>query len=110
MQRANFVMSVRICWTTAGEGGTPGPPYGSRYPQAWVAAWKRGLPAASSTRLFGHTPLLSGSGKFDTPRERMQWEKASGWEVADRELGETAVLGAVDVAAGWVVVEPSCAT
>jgi hypothetical protein len=40
----------------------------------------------------------------------MQWEKASGWEVADRALGEPAAFGDVDVAAGWVVVEPSCAT
>ena len=110
MQRANVVMSVRICCTTAGEGGTPGPPYGSRCPQACVAAWKRRLPAASSTWLFGHTPLLSGSGKFGTPSERMQWEKASGWEIGDWELGEPAALGELDAAAGRVVVEPSCAT
>ena len=46
-----------------------------------------GLRAASSTWLFGHTPPLSGSGKLGTPWERMQWEKASGWEVGEWELG-----------------------
>lgn len=33
---------------------------------------------------LGIAPLLSGSGKFDTPRERMQAEKASG--LGDAEL------------------------
>jgi hypothetical protein len=40
----------------------------------------------------------------------MQWEKASGWEVGDWELGEADALGELDAAAGCVVVEPSCAT
>jgi hypothetical protein len=77
MHRANFTMSLPICCTTAGLGGTPGPPSGSRGPQARVAAWNSGLVATSSTWLFGHTPLLLGSGKFGTPWRRMQWEKAS---------------------------------
>jgi hypothetical protein len=32
---------------------------------------------------LGIAPLLSGSGKFDTPRERMQAEKASGLDDAE---------------------------
>jgi hypothetical protein len=40
----------------------------------------------------------------------MQWEKASGWEVGDWELGEPPASGELDAAAGRVVVEPSCAT
>src|SRR5579862_6856108 len=110
MQLANFVISARICCTTAGEGGTPGPPSGSRCPQAWVAAWKRGLAAASSTWLFGHTPPLSGSGKFGTPSELMQWEKASGWEIGDWEFVDPPAFAETDDDAVWVVVEPSCTT
>jgi hypothetical protein len=68
------------------------------------------LPATSSTWLFGHTPLLPGSGKFGTPWERMKWEKASGWEVGDREVRESPAAGELDAAAGCVVVEPSWAT
>jgi hypothetical protein len=41
------------------------------------------LLAAPSTWGFGQTPLLLGSGKFGTPLERMQREKASGWESTD---------------------------
>jgi hypothetical protein len=54
------------------------------------------LLATSSTWLFGHTPLLSGSGKFDTPCERTQWEKASGCEVDDRERLDPPTFDAPD--------------
>jgi hypothetical protein len=109
IHRPNFNMSLRISCTTAGLGGTPGPPSGSRCPQDWLAAWNRGLPAASSTWLFGHTPLLLGSGNFDTPCERMQWEKASGCEIGDWEFVDPPAFDP-DGGVGRVVVEPSCAT
>jgi len=83
MHRANFNMSLRISCTTAGLGGTPGPPFGRRCPQAWVAAWNRGFPAASSTWLFA-----------------IQWEKASGWEVGDREFVDPPAFDAPDDEAG----------
>jgi hypothetical protein len=83
MQRENFVMSVWICWSTAGDGATPGPPSGSRCPHALAAAGYLGFVVAPSSWGFGHDPLLLGSGKFGTPLERMQWEKASSWAFTD---------------------------
>jgi hypothetical protein len=67
IHRANLSMSVWISWSTAREGATPGPPSGSRCPQALAAAGYSGLLAAPATCDFGHTPLLLGSGKFGTP-------------------------------------------
>ncbi len=61
-------------------------------PAGLAAAGYRGLSAAPSTWGFGHTPLLFGSGKFGTPLERMQWEKASGWEFTDELFVEPPAL------------------
>ena len=60
-----------VCW----------PPFGSRCAQALWAAWNWELLTPSCCRLTLGNPLansllLSGSGNFGTPWERMQWEKA----------------------------------
>ena len=50
--------------------------YGGRYfPHAWFAAWNFGEPWLIPTVAgSGIRPVLSGSGKFGTPWERMQAE------------------------------------
>jgi hypothetical protein len=54
------------------------PPFGSRRWQSLWAAWKRELLTPSCCRVsLGSSPLLLASGKFSTPLERMQREKAS---------------------------------
>jgi hypothetical protein len=40
----------------------------------------------------------------------MQWEKASGWAIGDWELVDPPAFDEPDDDAGWVAVEPSCAT
>src|ERR1700722_9393453 len=84
MQWANFSASPSIDLSSAWVGWPPGEraPFGSRYPQAWVAAWYCELltPSCCGVR-FGNTPLLLGSGQFRTPCERTQRAKASAWSV-----------------------------
>ena len=77
----------RICSTSAA-GQLPSirqsascvsdPPVGRRPTQAVWAAWNWELLTPSCGKLtFGSSPLLAGSGNFDTPWERMQAEKAT---------------------------------
>lgn len=76
---------------------------GSKCWQALWAAWYRELLAASWLRVtLLKTPLLLGSGKFGTPFERMQWEKASAPFCCAGAAG-----GVEDFC---VVFEPTCAT
>src|SRR5580704_10110855 len=85
MHPANVLMSLHDCCSSAWVG--PLPPFGSRCPQAWVAALYWELLAASWFRVaLGNPPLLLGSGKFGTPRERTHWAYVSSWEFADREF------------------------
>jgi hypothetical protein len=56
IQRANFVMSTLICCTTAGDGGTPGPPLGAGVhkpvspPESACRCRPRLRPGSSATR------------------------------------------------------------
>jgi hypothetical protein len=51
--------------------------FGSRCWQAVSATGNWGLLARGMTSVFGISPLLFGSGKLDTPWERMQSENAT---------------------------------
>ena len=75
MHRANFRSSVSCCRCWAWDGAW----YGHRRWQARWAVWSRELltPSCSMSSL-GICPLLSGSGKFGMPWERMHREKATG--------------------------------
>ena len=76
MHAANLTMPRRAASTSAWvEVGAV--VCGSRCWQALWAGWNWGLPASGITWTFGTFPLLSGSGKLDTPCERIQREKAS---------------------------------
>ena len=101
MHAENLSACALSCCSWAGVG--PLPPFGSRFLQALCAAWNRELLTPSCSRAtLGIDPLLLGSGKLDTPWERMQREKASASACctdAAEEL-ERAVLVVI-------VVEPS---
>ena len=76
MQAANLTMPVSAASTSAcvvfGRFE-----FGTRCWQACEATRNWGLLARGMTLFLGTFPLLSGSGKADTPWERMQREKAS---------------------------------
>jgi hypothetical protein len=76
MQAANLTMPLSAACTSAWVvlGGFV---FGSRCWQALWATWNWGLLARGTTLSLGIVPLLLGSGKLDTPWERMQPEKAS---------------------------------
>ena len=77
MHRANVRMSLHDCCSSAWVGWLPGP-FGSRCMQALWADWNWELLTPSCCRLtLGIAPLLSGSGKFGTPLERMHVANAS---------------------------------
>jgi len=76
MQPANLTMPSSAAWTSAWVdlGGFV---FGST---CWQAVWATrnwGLLARGTTSFLGISPLLLGSGKLDTPWERMHSEKAS---------------------------------
>jgi hypothetical protein len=76
MQAANLTVPLRAAATSACViSGAPVP--GTRCRHAPEATRNCGLLARGITLFFGTFPLLSGSGKLDTPWERMQREKAS---------------------------------
>src|ERR1700730_5218601 len=78
----NLSACALICCTSAWFG--PLPPFGSRCWQALWADWSWELLTPSCCEgSLGVAPLLSGSGKFGTPLERMQWEKAICREFVD---------------------------
>src|ERR1700722_5456946 len=62
------------CWAGVG----PLFPFGSKWAQAWSAEryFETETPSCSGVS-FGNTPLLFGSGKFDTPPECMHCVKAN---------------------------------
>ncbi len=76
MQAANLTMPLNA-WCTSGWVDLGGFVFGSRCWQALWAGWNRGLLTRGTTLSFGISPLLLGSGKLDSPWERMQPEKAS---------------------------------
>jgi DNA-binding response OmpR family regulator len=79
MQRAKLSMPFHSCCTSATVG--PLPPPGSKCWQAWVAASKtESLTPSCRGVCLGIPSLPAGSGKFGTPRERTQREKATSWE------------------------------
>jgi hypothetical protein len=80
MHRAKFSMPLIICGTWAWVGW-------SRCAQALWATWNWELLTPTCCEVtLGTPPLRVGSGKFGTPCERMQWEKATGLELAVWEL------------------------
>src|ERR1700757_74075 len=76
MQAANRTMPLSAACTSA-RVAVGGLVSGSRCWQADWATRNWGLPASGTTLSFGIVPLVSGSGKLDTPWERMQRENAS---------------------------------
>src|ERR1700730_11487012 len=76
MQAANLTMPLSAACTSAwvSVGGFV---FGSRCWQALWATWNWGLLARGASCALGICPLLLGSGKLDTPWERMQRETAS---------------------------------
>ena len=76
MQAANLTMPSSAAWTSAWVDLARFV-FGST---CWQAVWATrnwGLLARGTTSFLGISPLLLGSGKLDTPWERMQSEKAS---------------------------------
>lgn len=70
-----------------------GPPFGSNLPQAFWADWKAGelglIPELGSMLMLIWPPEDLGSGKLDTPCERMHWENLSpaAWRLGVAALG-----------------------
>jgi hypothetical protein len=75
MHWLNARMPTSSCCTSAEENRWSGPA-GSRFWQAFAAAWYW-EPLTPSCCAPGNFLLLDGSGKFGTPFERMHWAKAS---------------------------------
>ena len=75
MHWLNARMPTSSCCTSAAENWWPGPA-GSRFWQAFAAAWYWESLTPSCCAL-GNLLLLDGSGKFVRPFERMHWAKAS---------------------------------
>jgi hypothetical protein len=76
MHAANLTMPL-IAASTSAWLDLGAPVFGSRCWQALWATRNCGLPARETTCALGISPLLFGSGKLDTPCERMQSVKAS---------------------------------
>ncbi len=74
MQRATFKAKASFCWSPRVPAPPP-PPLGTRCLQTSLAAAE----VCFETPVWngGKFPWVSGSGKFDTPCERMQREKPS---------------------------------
>ena len=80
MHRAKSSMPLVIRGTWAWVG------WSSCAQALWAAwSWEVLTPTCCGVTL-GTPPLLVGSGKAGTPCERMQWEKATAWELAAWEL------------------------
>jgi len=78
MHPAKFREPLHACCISAWDN-PPWSLFGSRSPQALVAAWYWELLTPSCCAVsLEIDPLLSGSGKLGTPWERMHWENASG--------------------------------
>ncbi len=89
MHWLNVRMPVSSSATSAG-GNWSSMPTGSRRWQAFSAAWYWELVTPSCCAPGNFTLLRAclGVGKFGTPCERMQWEKATSWEFAAPELAD----------------------
>ncbi|MFZ0973356.1 MAG: hypothetical protein WAN22_14090 [Solirubrobacteraceae bacterium] len=87
---ANLTMPLSAAATSAWVS-VGAPVFGSRCRQALWATGNCGLLASGMIWFFGIVPLLFGSGKLDTPWDRMQLEKATAPVAGDDAAAEVLV-------------------
>jgi hypothetical protein len=95
MQVANLTMPLSAASTSAWVS-VGAPVFGSRCWQVLWATGNCGLLASGMIWFFGIDPLLLGSGKLDTPWDRMQLEKATAPVVCDDAAAEVLVDDAAE--------------